>query len=329
MSTAVAGSDPSSAAVTSAEPATVTLPQPQAPSPLFSLREFLCEALSGEALPRLRVVDVGAMFLGEAEDVWGPLFRQGLCESVIGFEPIEEECSLANEQASRRAQPGPDGTTCSVRFLPYFVGDGSRGVFRQCSAPMTSSMLEPNIPLLRRFFQLEEVTTVVSRREVETKRLDDLSDLVGRGADFLKLDVQGYELTVLRGAKATLNKVLVVQSEVEFVEMYENQPLFAEVDQFLRQAGFVFHRFASVQGRPVKPVHFANEPLRPISQQLWADAVYVRDMWDLKEYTRPALLRTALILHEVYHSYDIVHHILSRFDPALSQKYMDRLLSLR
>lgn len=60
------------------------------------------------------------------------------------------------------------------RFLPWALGDGSRGQFRRCSAAMTSSMLEPNIPLLRRFVQLEEVTTVVERSEVLTKRLDDL-----------------------------------------------------------------------------------------------------------------------------------------------------------
>ena len=33
--------------------------------------------------------------------------------------------------------------------------------------------------------------------------------------------------------------------------------------------------------RPMKPLHFAANPLQPISQQLWADAVYVKDMWEL------------------------------------------------
>lgn len=47
---------------------------------------------------------------------------------------------------------------------------------------MTSSMLEPNIPLLRRFVQLEEVTTVVERSEVLTKRLDDLLTEIPGGA---------------------------------------------------------------------------------------------------------------------------------------------------
>merc|ERR1711924_266039 len=121
--------------------------------------------------------------------------------------------------------------------------------------------------------QLAEVTKVVKRSEVKTRRLDDLlPDMPGGVIDFLKLDVQGYELAVLEGAEKTLQKALVIHTEVEFVEMYQKQPLFADVDQFLRRAGFVFHRFASLQGRPMKPLFYKSNPIQPISQQLWGDA---------------------------------------------------------
>lgn len=261
------------------------------------------------------------MFLEESEDVWGPLRRLNLCESIIGFEPCVEECDKLN-QLNRNS----GDSKCTVRFLPHALGDGSTGEFRLCSAPMTSSMLEPNIPLLRRFVQLEEVTTVVRRSEMQTKRLDDLLTDMGGRVDFLKLDVQGYELAVLRGGETTLRDVLIVHTEVEFVEMYEKQPLFAEVDQFLRRAGFVFHRFASVHGRPMKPIHFIQNPLQPISQQLWADAVYVRDLWELQNFSLNELLRTALILHEIYHSYDAAHHVLAKANPDLAKKYLEKVL---
>ena len=60
---------------------------PGASTALFPLVDLLRAALpDGTAVPRLRVVDVGAMLLGDAEDVWKPLLHQGLCESVVGFD---------------------------------------------------------------------------------------------------------------------------------------------------------------------------------------------------------------------------------------------------
>mmetsp|Transcript_4267 Transcript_4267/g.7494 ORF Transcript_4267/g.7494 Transcript_4267/m.7494 type:complete len:322 (+) Transcript_4267:51-1016(+) len=306
-------------------PASPALVPEHAP-PLFALKDFLSEASSDANLPQVRIIDVGAMLLGEAEDVWRPLLRRGHCESVVGFEPCAEECERLNSDAASQKSVS-SSQSCSFRFLPWALGDGSRGQFRRCSAAMTSSMLEPNIPLLRRFVQLEEVTTVVERSEMETRRLDDLlPDIPGGAADFLKIDVQGGELAVLKGSEKALKDILVVHTEVEFVEMYEHQPLFAEVDQCLRKAGFVFHRFASVHGRPMKPLHFAANPLQPISQQLWADAVYVRDMWELQGYSRSQLLKLALILHEVYHSYDVVLHVLQKYDEDVAKKYLARVL---
>mmetsp|Transcript_15754 Transcript_15754/g.28711 ORF Transcript_15754/g.28711 Transcript_15754/m.28711 type:complete len:334 (-) Transcript_15754:173-1174(-) len=325
--TAAGSTAPSVAEQSTGQPLKSALQQtrPQAPLPLFSISEFT--RLASVHLPRLVVVDVGAMLLDEAEDVWVPLLRGEHCEKVFGFEPNADECNKLNtEMAARQAASSKD--TCECQFLPYALGDGSPGEFKVCSAPMTSSMLEPNIPLLRRFMQLEEVTTVVSRSPVKTWQMDQLMHAKGQRVDYLKLDVQGYELAVLQGAKETLKGVLVLHTEVEFVPMYKDQPLFAEVDQFLRASGFVFHRFASMSGRPMKPVHLNANPLQPISQQLWADAVYVRDMWELQDHSHDDLLRTAIILHEVYHSYDLVHHVLQKYDSTVAQRYLTHMLSL-
>lgn len=94
---------------------------------------------------------------------------------------------------------GSDSTeSTAFRFLPWALGDGSRGQFRRCSAAMTSSMLEPNIPLLRRFVQLEEVTTVVERSEMATRRLDDLlPEIPGGGVESWHILAYGAQHGVL------------------------------------------------------------------------------------------------------------------------------------
>lgn len=55
---------------------------------------------------------------------------------------------------------------------------------------------------------------------------------------FLKIDTQGYELPVLRGAGAALNEVVAIQVEISLTPLYEEQPAIEEVVPFLRQHGF-------------------------------------------------------------------------------------------
>jgi len=59
--------------------------------------------------------------------------------------------------------------------------------------------------------------------------------------DLLKLDVQGYELEVLRGAEACLRHARAVICEVSFRQYYEQQPLFPELLRFMSERGFSLH----------------------------------------------------------------------------------------
>src|SRR5882757_6489146 len=118
-------------------------------------------------LPRLKIVDVGAMSFGEGTDFYAPLAGATPCD-VYGFEPDAKE--LGKLKAA--AKPGH-------HYLPYFVGDGSARTFYECNVPMTSSLFEPNASLLATFQNLEEFTRVQKKYPVETKRLDDIPDLEG------------------------------------------------------------------------------------------------------------------------------------------------------
>jgi FkbM family methyltransferase len=56
---------------------------------------------------------------------------------------------------------------------------------------------------------------------------------------FLKLDVQGFELEVLRGAGRILAETEAVLLEVSLLEYNQGAPLFAEVVAFMQSRGFV------------------------------------------------------------------------------------------
>jgi hypothetical protein len=60
----------------------------------------------------------------------------------------------------------------------------------------------------------------------------------------LKLDLQGAELSALRGLRERIADVRVILTEVEFAPLYDGQPLFGDLDVHLRGAGFrLFHLY--------------------------------------------------------------------------------------
>ena len=263
--------------------------------------------------PVMTVVDVGAMLLEEEPDPYARLNGLGRL-NVIGFEPQAAECAKLNALSL----PGR-------QYLPYAVADGKRRTFYQTNTGMTSSLLPPNLKFVELFQNLAEFMQVVSTGQVDTVRLDDVAEIRAQGCDLLKLDTQGTEAEILAHASETLRSCLIVHTEVEFVPLYEGQPLFAEVDQLLRGHGFMFHRFHGISGRTYKPLMMHNEPYGALSQTLWANAVYVPELARLDRLEPAVLVKLAALLHEIYGSFDLCHLVLAahdrRFGTSFAQRY--------
>ena len=89
-----------------------------------------------------------------------------------------------------------------------------------------------------------EISFLKEESEIETIDLDTfVSENKIGNVDFLKIDVQGAELDIFKGASKTLKNSLFIISEVEFLKIYENQPLFGDVSNFLSDNDFMFHKF--------------------------------------------------------------------------------------
>jgi len=259
----------------------------------------------------IKILDIGAMMVANKPD-YHSLMKAGKAK-VIGFEPDENECRKLNQNTN---------DDCS--FFPFFIGDGTERTFNVCNYNMTSSLYEPNIKLLEKFNCLSELVQVAERIPVSTKRLDDIDEV--QGADYLKIDVQGAEFDVFKGAENLLNDILIIQTEVEFVPLYVDQPLFAEVDQILRKHGFLFHKFTNngLGGRTFKPI----SDMKMISQILWSDAIYIKNFMHYDQTPPEKLLKLAVILHDVYKSYDFVYNVLSEYDKQTSSECAEGYLEI-
>jgi FkbM family methyltransferase len=180
-----------------------------------------------DALPLRRdlrtVIDVGANR--------GQFTLYGLARlpsaHIIAFEPLPG----AMEHMTRLFH-GED----RVEVVPFALGDAEGEAVMHLSAREDSSSL---LPIGGR-----QVSTFPGTEEVGTTRADlrtldsVLADRELMRPALLKIDVQGYELSVLRGAEQTLRSFDQVLVEASFVELYEGQALFPDISHYLEAHGF-------------------------------------------------------------------------------------------
>lgn len=238
------------------------------------------------------ILEIGALPLEEKES-FHFLLEVFPGSRIIAFEVDDRLC----ENLNKNALPG-------LKYYPVALGRAEeRRNFYQTVHPMCSSLYMPNEKLLDQYNNLE-VAMLKSAGSLDTVSLDYF---VGKNdigpVDFIKIDIQGAELEVFQGGVATLKDTLAIVSEVEFVPLYIDQPLFGDVCAFLSTQGIVFHKFLGLAGRTLKPLILQND-LNFATQHLWSDAMYLRDISQLSRLSSQQLLKYAVISY-LYKSLDV------------------------
>ncbi len=265
-------------------------------APDFATLRTRMAALADRLDGPLVVIDVGAQSLHGEDHVYAPLRRLDLPTRVIGFEPLPDRA------AARRAEEA--GHACEI--IEAFIGDGTRRVFHENNSSGTSSLLPLNPAVCAGYASLGGLRTVATS-PVQTATLDGLFAADDSAVDFLKLDIQGFELPALQGAVSLLPRVAVIQSEVEFAPIYAGQALFSELELFLRGHGFDFLDFhAPARRAPVVPSGaIRNEQL------LWADALFIAGLATASDR---ALLAQAILAVALYGRLSVAERALAAYD---------------
>lgn len=258
----------------------------------------------------LCIADIGASYLEPPP--YDTLIKNKLAR-IIGFEPNQAECDKLQQIYAPPHQ-----------FYPAFVGRGGAATFHETISFHTGSLYRPNPKVGETFTGLMESMQPVAEHQVNTVALDEL--LGDEVIDYIKIDVQGGELAVFEGAQKILQHVLVVHTEVEFVEMYAGQPLFSDVDQFMRKQGLSLVKFINMRSGPIRPLAFGGNVNNGGSQLLWSDALYMRGIVDLEALSTEQLVSLALICHDVYRLYDLSYHLLREYDRRSNTNLLPRYL---
>lgn len=154
---------------------------------------------------------------------------------IVSFEPIPDAARVFTRVFSKQAD---------IDLRTTAIGSRPGRLPINISASDDSSSLLPIGDLQVETFPGTGLREVI---DVSVSTLDiQLEEEELRGPVFLKLDVQGFELEVLKGAKETLSRTDFVYCEVSFLEFYDDQPLASEIIDFLDGRGFSLSRISQV-----------------------------------------------------------------------------------
>lgn len=204
------------------------------------------------------LVDVGAS--GGLLDNWKDAEKY---LRVIAFEPDE-----------RASTNWVQGQTPKIKYLTNALYKERASLnFHLTREQADSSLLIPNRTLIDKFPRPQRFD-ILGTTNIKADTLDNqLRQHQIKDIDFIKLDTQGSELFILQGATRTLNNVFALEIEAEFAELYQDQPLFSDIDRFVRELGF--------QLFDLNPYYWKRTGWQEYSklkgQVIFADTLYMRE----------------------------------------------------
>ncbi len=252
------------------------------------------------------LLEIGAAKTGKTKEPFYKILDYFPHSKIIGFEIDKRVCDKMNSEASE-----------GIKYYPYALGKANeKKKLYNTQAPMCTSLYKPNEKLISLYNNLD-FAYLKNETEIETITLDNfISKNSIDNLDFIKIDTQGSELDIFNGGKNSLKNVVKIICEVEFVPIYEDQPLFGDVNKFLNENGFMFNKFLGLSGRSLKPL-ILNKDLNKASQHMWSDAVFIKNIEVIQNLSDDKLLKLS-ILSAAYFSMDLSFFCLSIYDRRYS-----------
>jgi FkbM family methyltransferase len=158
-----------------------------------------------------------------------PTYKKSKVENILIFEPQK----VPFEKLSKVAD---DLSFENIKLVNKALGNSIQEIEMICNEDgLCSSVLNPKI-VLEQYPDIK-----FDRKEkVDMTTLDSYFDeMIQDQYNFINMDTQGYELEVLKGAKNSLKNIDAVYTEVNNVEVYEDNALIEEIDEFLNDYNMI------------------------------------------------------------------------------------------
>jgi FkbM family methyltransferase len=160
------------------------------------------------------IIHVGGHFGEEIQE-----YVRNNIRNIVIFEPSSSNFDILERNVS--------SLNANIKGYQVALGSEEKEVEMYVSSNdgLSNSLLKPKVHLTQ--------YTDITFEEMETVEVKTLDSYSFSGYNFINMDVQGYELEVLRGATKTLENIDYVYCEVNRDEVYENNAYIEEIDEFL------------------------------------------------------------------------------------------------
>ena len=179
--------------------------------------------LKGKELGAKTILDIGAnagqFALNLRELGWGG--------RIASFEPLSDVHTIL----ARHAQDDP------LWLVPPAMALGACDEERAINVSQ-NSLSSSRLDISERTVDVMEATRYISAQSTSVRRLDDVIPSQCEPPFAIKIDTQGFELEVLKGATRTLDQTVALTVELSLFPVYTGAPSFVEVSQLVCAAGF-------------------------------------------------------------------------------------------
>ena len=172
------------------------------------------------------VLDIGANTGQFARQIRNDL---GYTKRIISFEPL----GSAFEVLKLNSEGDPNWKVINIA-----LGDTETKQEINVAANSYSSSL---LDILPSQLKAAPESRTIGQEEIEVKRLDTIFDDFCKPTDkiYMKLDTQGFEGTVLKGAEVSLKQIDTLHMEMSLLPLFEGELLFHEMCSLMYDKGYL------------------------------------------------------------------------------------------
>ena len=172
------------------------------------------------------VFDIGA---NKGQYAMG-IMDAGYVNKIVSFEPLSSVHSII-ENESRKHANWNVAPRCAI-------GAKNEQIEINISANSVSSTL---LNMLDSHIEGAPESKIIGKEKVKVFPLDEIGEgyIANSKNIFLKIDVQGFEQEVLKGAQKMIDRAKGIEMEISLIPLYENQNwLLPQVLDYMHQKGF-------------------------------------------------------------------------------------------